>query len=122
MVATNKLNFDFRLKQIQEVVDGIADAIYYQNALRAQELKGVVLSVGYIRADLEGAAKIIEAQPETAGRTMVGVAPTTRPAVKLPEFKEAWKGFCDKRGGIEINESMDSVIEDFYTYIRQLQA
>ena len=73
-------NFDFRLKQIQEVIDGIADAIYYQNALRAQELKGVVMSVGYIRADLEGAAKIIEAQPETAGHILAGVAPTTAAA------------------------------------------
>jgi hypothetical protein len=41
--------------------------------------------------------------------------------LKLPEFEKAYTCFCANRGGIEINETIDDILPDFYNYIRQLR-
>jgi len=43
---------DFKLEIIQEVIGGIADALYDQNVFRSRELKVQSLNLGCVRADL----------------------------------------------------------------------
>jgi hypothetical protein len=71
------LQIDHGLSEIQVIIYEIADGIYMQNAIRSRQLKSQILNIGCVRGQLECIAKTLEAQPETAGRTLGGVAPTT---------------------------------------------
>ena len=71
------MNIDKSIRQLQESLDNIADAIVNQNKIRAFEIKGIVGNLGILREYLCRTAE--QGEPKPLPTTKVKTSPPATP-------------------------------------------